>query len=433
MQFLYRESVQLNQDDILKQHVFLDAYRQQLHEVAGNTNYMAAESSLHLPYDTDYANRIASLAQKFEHPNLETVIVIGIGGSSLGTKAIYDALVGCADTVVPTQKPRIIFLETIDDSVLSQVHTMLSAYSGNPEKYLINIISKSGLTTESLFNFERVTQGLDIEKMSECVVVTTDEGSPLWNKAEEYSFHRLAIPRPVGGRYSVLSAVGQFPLQLVGIDVHTLLEGARAAIEAGLRDTLAENCAFISAAAISLHYQKDIRIHDLFLFSPRLESLGKWYRQLLGESIGKRSLEDKPVGVTPTVSVGTTDLHSVAQLYIGGPRDRFTTFVQANETYNETLENLSIGSLVPELRDTGAGEVLTAMYDATKMMYREATRPYVEIVLQGVSEYELGFFLQTKMLEMMYLGKLLNVNAFNQPDVEGYKVETRKILKEGRN
>lgn len=425
MQFYYKESVQLDLEEILQQHTALDTYRQQLQEVAAAGTYKAAESSVRLPLDTEYADRILALSEKFTHDDLELVIVVGIGGSSLGTRAVYDALQF-------QQKPSLVFLETIDESTLSRVNTLLREYSATPEKFVINVISKSGLTTESLFNFERVTSGLDMTKISERVVVTTDEGSLLWNKAEEYQFHRLAIPQPVGGRYSVLSAVGQFPLRLAGVNVDALLKGAHAAVDANLGETWEENKAFISAAAIFLYYQKNIRIHDLFLFAPQLESLGKWYRQLMGESIGKVSYGDHAVGITPTVSVGTTDLHSVAQLYIGGPNDRLTTFVKPKGATGNALENLTIGGLIPELRDTNAETVLSAMYTATKREYSENELPYLEIILDSVSEFELGYFMQTKMVEMMYLGKLLNVNAFNQPDVEGYKAETRRILAEGK-
>lgn len=421
MRFLFKDTVQLDPTEISKFHTQLDTYRQQLHEIAYANTYKAAESSLRLPFDREYADRILALSDKFAHERLELIIVIGIGGSSLGTRAVYDAMIS-------SQTPKIIFLETVDEAELSHVHELLHQYANTPEKFVITLISKSGLTTESLFNFERVTHGLDIAKISERVVITTDEDSPLWDKADEYHFHRLAIPQPVGGRYSVLSAVGQFPLRLAGIDVDDLLKGARAGVDDSLGENWKEQSAFVSATTIFEYYTKGIRIHDTFLFAPRLECLGKWYRQLMGESIGKASHDHQAVGITPTVSIGTTDLHSVAQLYIGGPNDRLTTFVRPKGVAGTSLEKLGIGKLIPELENTNAETVLSAMYDATKHVYAEKALPYLEIILDGISEFELGYFMQMKMIEMMYLGKLLDVNAFNQPDVEGYKVETKRLL-----
>jgi len=173
--------------------------------------------------------------------------------------------------------------------------------------------------------------------------------------------------------------------------------------------------------------------NPVLVFNSELESLGKWYRQLLGESIGKEKDKDGNsinFGITPTVSVGSTDLHSMGQLYIGGPKDKLTTFIWAALPKN--TQDIS-SSLFPNLVEGIDGKttqyVMDAILDGTKNAYEKNKLPFMEVVMENISEKSLGEFMQFKMMEMLYLGKLLNINPFDQPSVEEYKSEVRKILK----
>ena len=181
-----------------------------------------------------------------------------------------------------------------------------------------------------------------------------------------------------------------------------------------------------SAAILYLLSQQGKNINDNFIFLPQLESMGKWYRQLMGESVGK---EGK--GITPTVSIGSTDLHSVGQLYLGGPKDKITTFIYATEELAETTvpEKLIYG-LVPVIKGKKIHSIMNAIVQGTKIAYKNQELPHMEIGFDKIDEEALGEFLQFKMIEMMYLGHLMNVNTFDQPHVELYKVETKKILEE---
>lgn len=262
------------------------------------------------------------------------------------------------------------------------------------------------------------------------VVAITDEGSALWEQAGALGIARLAIPKPVGGRYSVLSHVGLFPLATVGVDIAALREGATAVRDMCLAaDT---NPAATSAALLAYFRTQGKTINDNFFFHPELESLGKWYRQLMGESIGKAaslSGEEVHTGITPTVSLGSTDLHSVGQLYLGGPRDKFTTFVYTEQTADIAAPTGRIlPELIPAITGKSAKTILEAILSGTKIAYQKAELPFMEVVLPRIDEQAIGAFLQFKMIEMMYLGHLLNVNPFDQPSVEAYKVETKKIL-----
>ena len=155
-----------------------------------------------------------------------------------------------------------------------------------------------------------------------------------------------------------------------------------------------------------------------------------WYRQLMGESLGKqfdRGGREVFSGITPLVSIGSTDLHSMAQLYLGGPFDKYTSFVEV-EKINSRFKLTEDLGLVEGICGKELQEIMKAILEGVKIAYRKAERPYSETVLPDKSEASIGQFLQYKMLEVMYLGSLFNVNPFDQPSVESYKAETRKIL-----
>jgi len=211
------------------------------------------------------------------------------------------------------------------------------------------------------------------------------------------------------------------------------LEGATYIREACIDTNIEKNPAAISAAIQYLHYESGKNISDLFLFANDLESLGKWCRQLMAESLGKefnKKGEKANIGITPIVSIGSTDLHSMAQLYLGGPYDKFTTFLSV-ENSNSPIKVPSLkeySKLVYGIQGTSLESIMSAIMEGTKAAFRKGKRPFVEIKLPCKSEYSIGQFLQFKMIETIYLGYLLNVNPFNQPNVESYKEETRKIL-----
>ena len=160
--------------------------------------------------------------------------------------------------------------------------------------------------------------------------------------------------------------------------------------------------------------QKKISLLNEFYFAPELESLGKWYRQLVGESLGK----SHDVGITPIVSIGSTDLHSMAQLYFGGPRDKFTNLIRVeNEQGTAALAKSFF-------------KIMNAIYGGVRAAYIKNQLPFTEIIFEDISEHTLGAYMQFKTMEIMYLGRLMDVNAFDQPAVEDYKEETRKLLYE---
>ncbi len=253
-----------------------------------NFLYEKNESSINLPFDSGLLEIINNFVSKIDVDKLKYVFVVGIGGSNLGTKAVYDGLRGSLDYHSGGNVPKIIFLDTVDGRFLDNLHTILKREIKSKEEILVNIISKSGDTTETVTNFEILNSFLEdlVGDIKDSVVVTTGRGSKLWDLAEEKKLKILEIPNKVGGRYSVFSAVGLFPLAVCGFDVDSLLLGAKNMRDICIVDDIEKNPALISAILIYLYNKKDIKIHNTFFFNPELESMGKWYRQLMGESLG---------------------------------------------------------------------------------------------------------------------------------------------------
>lgn len=432
MKFLYQDTSLVTDEQIQQTKVRLTDYTQHLKQVLESKNYDAPESSINLPFNEELLTLVKKVGREKVSPKLKYIIDVGIGGSNLGTKAVYDALFGYFDVIEPNRFPKIIFADTTDPEFLSKLSNFLSNIT-DPEEILINLISKSGGTTETIANGELILTSLNsqISNLKSHLVVTTDEGSKLWEWAVQNGVEKLPIPKNVGGRFSVFSAVGLFPLLACGINIDELREGAQLAIQQH-SEKISDNPAALSAIILYLQNQQGKNINDNFIFHPELESLGKWYRQLMGESVGKEHNLNGDVvhtGITPTVSIGSTDLHSMGQLYLGGPNDKITTFIYSDQSKTLALPQTSyFQGLVSGINGKNVSGIMNAILAGTKIAYQKKGLAFTEIVLADISEKSLGEFLQFKMIEMMYLGKLLNVNTFDQPNVEDYKIETKKIL-----
>lgn len=412
----------------------LREYIRDVKKVADSGSYDAPEASVNLAADAELRNRVRVAAGQKVTPNLKYIFVIGIGGSNLGTKAVYDALYGYRD-LEADDRPRLVFLDTTNATILRFYTESILPTLSSADELLIVSISKSGGTTETIVNSEIFVAAAKKhwDTVLERLVVITDEGSVFAHAADEQGVTYLTIPKQVGGRYSVLSAVGLFPLYALGLDIDALHQGASDIRAYCLNEDLAHNPAAQGAAVMVQQYRAGKSIHDTFVFNSELESLGKWYRQLLGESIGKEhDIDGNQVfaGITPSVSVGSTDLHSVGQLYLGGPKDKLTTFVYSTnnaEALQMPAERM-FPSVVEMVHGKSTNDVMQAILEGVKIAYNKQQVPFMSVELAEVTPYEIGAFMQFKMIEMMYLGKLLNLNPFDQPNVESYKIETKRIL-----
>ena len=414
----------------------LKTYLTELRRTVEMGDWSHPACSLLLPSEKTGLSQSLALAKKIGKPSL--VVVVGIGGSNLGTQAVARAALGPHHNLLHPQK-QLLFADTVDGPSLDAILRVARSHLAADGHVVLNVISKSGTTLETAANFEVLRSGLQIggkKKGKLTLVVTTDEGSALDALARRRGYPVLSIPKNVGGRYSVFSPVGLFPLSLMGIDVKALLSGAQSMRARCLSDALDKNPAAQLATLIHAHAQAGRRIHDHFIFSHSLSGIGQWYRQLMGESVGKeQDLGGMPVraGITPTVSIGSTDLHSMAQLYLGGPDDKFYRFLSVEKSPADlrTPKDVDLEALVPHSSGQKMSELMDAILYGTQAAYSAKSIPYVHLRLADTSERTIGALLQMEMIEMMLLAYLMNVNAFDQPAVEAYKKETRRILAEG--
>lgn len=413
MQF---ESAQANLSDqiITKHKSDLQHFINHIEHVSKARNYSFNESSINLPFDIQLINNAIKYGEDNKH--IKTVIVIGIGGSNLGTQAVYEGL------NYYLQQAKFIFIDDIDSNQLESIFN-----SGiDTHSTLVVAISKSGNTTSTIVNLEILLK--KYEELKDNLVVITGHATKLNNQAKDLKIKVFEIPEKVGGRFSVFSNVGLIPLSLC-CDIQKLTTGAKqAVVDFLIERDIEKNNACLSALSIYNAILNKKNVLDFFAFDKRLERTGKWYRQLVAESLGKNNK-----GILPTVSVGLIDLHSVVQYYIGGPKHIFTNFVNVAESSNNF--DLKVGEetvfehLVDNIKLKSAFEVKKAIYSGVKESYIKNNLDFTEITIDEVSEFELGYIMQFKMIEVMILGHLLNINTFNQPNVEEYKNEARKILK----
>ncbi len=382
-----------------------------------NRDWKSPYASLLLPSEKRFLNESLVLSRAAGTPSL--LVVNGIGGSNLGTKAVQHAVLGenplrCA----------VVYADTLDpDDVaetINHVRHPLHAERG----VIINVISKSGTTTETVANAAALIDALPPHPRS-AVVATTDPNSKLEFYARARRHPVLYVPKSVGGRYSVFSNVGLYPLTVMGLNTAKLLDGANEAVTACLQNDWHKNPAAILALFLYLNKKEGRNIHDSFVWSKCLQSQAEWYRQLLAESCGKNG-----EGLRPTTSIGSTDLHSVAQLDLGGPDDTSYRFISLQKSNREVRvpPSRDLNALVPHVAGKTFTQLMTAIRLGTLNAFAKAKRPFVSVQLRDRSPETVGALLQTEMMEVMLFARLNGVNAFDQPAVESYKEETRKLL-----
>lgn len=401
------------------------------------------QDALTKKYDTEYASlnvlddqelfdQVQKIAQAKKSLQPAVMVLIGIGGSSLGTIAVQQA---CQPPFAQDHAMPYWVADTIDPDYIGRLLAYSQEFLKSESPILLVAISKSGTTTETIANFElflSLVKQYYPDTYQDYVVIVGDQDSPLLQYGKQNNCSVATIPKKVGGRYSVFSAAGLLPLCLLDVDISALKEGALQARKDALLPYSEGNVSMRSAALLYMHYQRNIHIADLFIFSVDLLGLGNWYRQLMGESIGKCLLRNDvaiPIGITPTISMGSNDLHSVAQLYLAGPIERYTTFVRIAQWSDQIVIPSAFTTNLPvNISHKSLGKVFDAIIDGTMAAFSKAQRPYSVFTLENKSERAIGYFMQMNMMQMMYLGALFQVNPFDQPQVELYKEETRRIL-----
>lgn len=427
----YETNSQITNEE-LKQYIDILKPELEIIKKAKALNYSTDYASINLPLDKSIAKHVLELTAQKKILNPTMMIIVGLGGSNLGTMAIHRAIHG----MYHNEKKNIIklyFADTVDEISIHNLAVIMHQEYKNGGKVLLNIISKSGKTTETIA-LAQIFYTILLELQPEAfryIIVTTDEDTDLYRLAKNKHFDLLTIPKKVGGRYSVFSSVGLFPLAMMGIDIQELLHGAQD-MRISCTEKLYDNPAAISASILYHAYNKKFSIHDSFFFVKDYESLGKWYRQLLAESIGKTSMHDGKkvnIGLTPTISIGSTDLHSVGQLYLGGPYDKITTFITLDQyAHHEKISEDILSALVPNLANKNLSDIMNAIIAGVQLSYLHDKRPFMINRIPKNNPYYIGQWMQLKMFEVIFLGYLFKVNPFDQPEVELYKIETKAKL-----
>ena len=362
------------------------------------------------------------VGQAYDH-----VLVLGIGGSALGTKAILNALKPPAwnelDDEAREFYPRLTVLENVDPTSVGA-----SLRRIDPRRVLVNVISKSGGTAETMAQYLVVRAWLE-EALGEAagrhLVFTTDPArGALRELAGREGIATLDVPTDVGGRYSVLSPVGLLPAALVGVDIGQLLVGARRAVEAAEGDDLLRNGAALYAGLL---WAADVwlgaRIHVLMPYSDRLREFAEWYRQLWAESLGKRLDRRGEVinaGPTPVGAVGATDQHSQVQLFMEGPYDKAVTFIDVAAPGEDITipGGTGLPSDLAYLPGHTLNELLRAELEATSSALARMGRMNMTLRLPDLAPATFGELIMFFQLATGYAGAWYNVNPFDQPGVE---------------
>jgi len=379
---------------------------------------------LDLPFEADMVRRIRSVVQATS--KFKTLLVIGIGGSSLGARAILQAL--------PSKKQVLFAGANTDPDELVSILASIDL-----RKTAVNVVSKSGDTIEPMATFLVVRDRLKKmvgARFADHIIATTDteEGTLAeWSRAE--GFHRLIVPRNVGGRFSVLSDAGLFPAAWAGIKIEDILAGAAIQIRQFATKPPAEQFPAVYAAIHADAYLKHHRhVFVLMPYAARLEAFALWYRQLIAESLGKaknRAGLGIGIGPTPIAGLGATDQHSQIQLYMEGPADKVITFMEV-KSFDEKLTVPAPPVMAAAWRAL-AGKTLEQLIHAERVCTSQALaengRPHGTLFVRGISAQSMGELFQSFMIATAYLGELFDVNAFDQPGVEAGKRCLREWLR----
>ncbi len=394
----------------------LKKYRNRIDRNLKKRDNTKPEYSLIHVADPKLHDQLDILKKKFK--GVKHVVLVGIGGSNLGLKAIHSVL--NSDTV------KLSCLDTVSSTDVKRVLKEVKSYRSS-KKLAVCVISKSGGTAETMSNAGVLLDELQKKfgkKIYKQTVFVGDAGTSYMRAGKRLGAHTIAMPNIVGGRYSVATEVGLVPLTLLGHDTDAFIEGV---IDAGNEEF--EQLTAESAARIYAYQKNGYAHYNFFAFEKRLNNLGEWYRQLFAESLGKtKNKKGKPVkiGMLPTIST-PVELHSVGQLYLSGFPGVYTDFV--------TFDDDSIDYEIPKTSISKTysrftlQEVATAIYGGVVGAYQERELPYRSTIFDENRAYSLGLFMAMRMREVMYVAELMGVNAFNQPNVELYKKKTKAILK----
>lgn len=434
------DSAIIGEENGLNLYEKFENYKQQISDIIKSLNQRKDKPGqwlqwMNLGYNEEtvwYVKEFASMVEG----RFDNILVLGIGGSALGGLAVTEALLKPYwNLLTPEQRnglPRIFFLDNIDPDTMNGLLDILDL-----KKTLVNVITKSGSTAETMSQYMIIKDRLEKElgdNYRRNIVATTDKKMGVLRQlADQEGYKTFVVPDDVGGRFSVFSAVGLVPFALVGLDIDQIMNGIKD-MDLALKNTdIHQNIAAQSALIqYLLDTEKGKNISVMMPYSTRLKYVSDWYVQLWAESLGKEynNNGDKVnIGPTPVKAVGATDQHSQIQLYNEGPNNKVITFIRV-ENFDTQLE-------IPQIFEyTGIGylggktinDLINAEADSTRIALADYSRPTMTISLERIDEYNIAQLLYMLEVQTAIAGELYNINTFDQPGVEQAKNYTYALM-----
>ena len=427
-------SVDLKNSGITKKSIM--EYKEQVENIHKDLHRRANDEKdfvgwLELPtnYDKEEFKRIKKAAKKIKK-EADVLLVIGIGGSYLGARAVIESLTSSFNNLLPAKQrkhPQILY---VGNNLSSNYMNELIEYVANKD-FSINVISKSGTTTEPAIAFRIFREILEnkygIDEARSRIYATTDKKKgALKTLADNEGYEEFVVPDNIGGRYSVLTAVGLLPIAVSGIDISKLMEGARIAQERFNDPNLKYNECYQYAVVRNILYKKKKNTEILVNYEPKMHYFTEWWKQLFGESEGKDNKGIFPAGVD-----NTTDLHSMGQYIQQGRRNLFETVISIEEPSSDITINPDDDNL--DGLNYLAGKTLDFVnkkaMEGTVKAHVSGDVPNIMIKINKLDEENLGELIYFFEKACSVSGSILGVNPFNQPGVEEYKKNMFKLLK----
>ena len=422
------ENSGITQKNIMEYKEQVENIHKDLHRRANDEKDFVGWLELPTNYDKEEFKRIKKAAKKIENES-DILIVIGIGGSYLGARAVIETLTSSFNNILQNSQRKYPQILYVGNNLSSNYINELIEYIGDKD-FSINVISKSGTTTEPAIAFRIFREILEnkygIDEARSRIYATTDkEKGALKTLAQNEGYEQFVVPDNVGGRYSVLTAVGLLPIATAGIDIDKLMEGARIAKERYDDSNLKYNECYKYAVARNILYNSNKDIEILVNYEPKMHYFTEWWKQLFGESEGK----DKK-GIFPTGVENTTDLHSMGQYIQEGRRNLFETVISIEEPKSDITINPDDDNLdgLNYLAGKTLDYVNKKAMEGTIKAHVTGEVPNIMISMKQLDEENLGELIYFFEKACAMSGMILGVNPFNQPGVEEYKKNMFKLL-----
>ena len=420
----FKES-KVKMEEILEHAGVVEEINQELLDKSEDESEFLGWLKLPTEYDKKEFERIKKCAQKIRKDS-DILLVIGIGGSYLGARAVIEAL-HSSFSQMKDDKPHIIFVgNNLSPDYINDVIDVLQG-----KDFSINVISKSGTTTEPAIAFRIFREILEgkygIKEARKRIYVTTDKKKgALKQLSEAEGYESFVIPDDVGGRFSVLTAVGLLPIAASGLDIDKIMEGARFAMDKYSDSSLEYNQCYQYAVARNLLYERDKSVEMLVSYNPRMHYFLEWWKQLFGESEGKDGK-----GLFPAGAEFTTDLHSLGQYIQEGRKILFETVLDIENSNTDITINMDEDNLdnLNYLYGKKLSYVNKMAMQGTIKAHSEGEVPNIIIHIDELNEETVGQLIYFFEKACAMSAELLEVNPFNQPGVEKYKTNMFKLLK----